>query len=243
MESKDNKAAKAKKVLLLGSTGSIGQSTLKVAADHPDRLDIIGLAGGQNVEKLIEQATQTGAQLLYLYDEAGLPQLREALPQATIYSGEDGLIELVQAAAAQGAETLLVAIVGTAGLKPTLTAIDCGMDIAIASKEILVMAGQQVMSAAKEKGVQVLPVDSEHNAIFQCLEGCSKGNKNKQLSKLILTASGGPFRNTPAEELSSVTPAQALAHPTWEMGQKISIDSATLFNKGWSFTPKVLFTP
>jgi len=163
-----------------------------------------------------------------LYDERKLADLRAKLPaDVTVYAGEEGLCELARLS---GADMVLVSIIGTAGLKPTLAAIAEGKDLAIASKEILVMAGEVVMARAREKGIAVLPVDSEHNAIFQCLQGHRGGSE--QVSRLILTASGGPFRTTPAEELKNVTLEQALKHPTWSMGQKITIDSATMFNKG-----------
>lgn len=215
-----------KKVVLLGSTGSIGQSTIKVAEALPDHIEIVGLAANQNTTLLSEQLHLTGAKKVSISNESKLDELTsQTADDVTIYSGENGLVDLVQDS---GADMLLVAIVGVAGLKPTLAAIDCGMDLAIASKEILVMAGEIVMKSAKEKNVSVLPVDSEHNAIYQCLEGQS----SEQVSKLILTASGGPFRKTPKEHFANVTPEEALAHPTWDMGKKISIDSATLFNKG-----------
>ncbi len=159
--------------------------------------------------------------------------LREAgkeFPEAKLAmsNGPDGIDRLVELATMPGADMVLISIVGTAGLRPALAAIEAGKDLAVASKEILVMAGEAVMTAARENGVQVLPVDSEHNAIYQCLEG----HASEHVRRLILTASGGPFRKLPAAELASVTVEQALKHPTWEMGRKITIDSATLFNKG-----------
>jgi 1-deoxy-D-xylulose-5-phosphate reductoisomerase len=163
-----------------------------------------------------------------IYDASREADLRAALPVGVqVFVGEQGLVELVEQS---GADMVLVAIVGTAGLRPALAAIEAGMDLAVASKEILVMAGEIVMAAAARKGVAVLPVDSEHNAIFQCLDGHRGGAK--EVSRLILTASGGPFRTWPAERLAAVTLAEALKHPTWAMGPKITIDSATLFNKG-----------
>lgn len=218
----------AKNIVLLGSTGSIGCSTIKVAAELPDELKIIALAAHGNVEKLAQQARETGVKHVALYREDLVEELRTLLPgDVTIYPGAQGLIEL---ATLTEADTVLVAIVGTAGLHPALAAIRAGKDLAVASKEILVMAGEIVTREAQRAGVQLLPVDSEHNAIFQCLDGHRGGEK--EISRLILTASGGPFRNTPAEELPHVTLAQALKHPTWDMGRKITIDSATLFNKG-----------
>jgi 1-deoxy-D-xylulose-5-phosphate reductoisomerase len=218
----------AKKIVLLGSTGSIGCSTLKVAQDLPEELQIIALAAHSNVEKLSQQVHDTGVKHVALYDSSRADALRSLLPSdVTIYLGEEGLIELASLA---DADAVLVAIVGTAGLQPALAAIRAGKDLAVASKEILVMAGEIVTREAQQAGVQLLPVDSEHNAIFQCLDGHRGGAA--EVSRLILTASGGPFRNTPAEDLAHVTLAQALKHPTWEMGRKITIDSASLFNKG-----------
>ncbi|MGB0993029.1 MAG: 1-deoxy-D-xylulose-5-phosphate reductoisomerase [Akkermansiaceae bacterium] len=217
-----------KKVVLLGSTGSIGQSTLQVAQDIPDRMEVIGLAAHSSVDLLAKQARETGVKHVALYDASKEAELRAALPDdVTVHLGAEGLLEL---ATLEEANMVLVAIVGTAGLEPALAAVDAGKHIAVASKEILVMAGELVMAAAERNGVNVLPVDSEHNAIFQCLNGHDGGER--EVSRLILTASGGPFRQTPASELKAVTVEQALKHPTWEMGRKITIDSSTLFNKG-----------
>ena len=217
-----------RKVVLLGSTGSIGTSTLKVAGEIPERLEIIALAANSSVEALAQQARETGVKHVALYDASKENELRTALPEGVkIHLGAEGLSEVATLA---DADMVLVAIVGTAGLHPALAAIEAGKDLAVASKEILVMAGELVMAAAERKGVKVLPVDSEHNAIFQCLNGHEGGER--EVSRLILTASGGPFRQTPTEELKKVTLAQALKHPTWEMGRKITIDSSTLFNKG-----------
>lgn len=218
--------SRPKNVVVLGSTGSIGESSLKVARDLPGRMKLIGLAAGRSADALAAQMAEFGIQQGCLYDPTGLNRVRAALPDdVVLHSGEQGLIEL---ATLPEADLVLIAIVGVAGLKPALAAIEAGKDIAVASKEILVMAGEAVMTAARRKGVKVLPVDSEHNAIFQCLEGRS----SDEVSRLILTASGGPFRKLPASDLPGVTVAQALKHPTWEMGKKITIDSATLFNKG-----------
>ncbi len=219
---------KKRKIVLLGSTGSIGKSTLKVAADIPDRLEIVAIAANASVDALAAQARETGVKHVALYDGSRESELRALLPDdVVIHLGLEGLLEVSRL---EGADMVLVAIVGTAGLQPALAVIEAGKDLAVASKEILVMAGELVMNAAAEKGVSVLPVDSEHNAIFQCLDGHRGGER--EVSRLILTASGGPFRKTPAEELKNVTVAQALKHPTWEMGRKITIDSSTLFNKG-----------
>ena len=215
-----------KKVVVLGSTGSIGESSLSVARDIPERMEVVGLAAHRRVDSLAKQLAEFDVKQGCIFDPKGLDQLKTQIADdVTLYTGEDGLVEL---ATLPEADMVLIAIVGVAGLRPALAAIEAGKDIAVASKEILVMAGEAVMSAAREKGVRVLPVDSEHNAIFQCLEDRSPTD----VSRLILTASGGPFRELPADQLATVTKAQALKHPTWAMGQKITIDSATLFNKG-----------
>ena len=217
-----------RRVVLLGSTGSIGTSALKVARELPERIEIVGLAAANNIHKLAAQARETGCRHVAIHDASKADELRALLPGGvTIHTGNDGLSEL---AALTEADIVLVAIVGTAGLHPALAAIEAGKDLAIASKEILVMAGEVITAAAERKGVKLLPVDSEHNAIFQCLDGHRGGAR--EVSRLVLTASGGPFRKLPAAELAHVTPEQALNHPTWDMGPKITIDSATLFNKG-----------
>jgi 1-deoxy-D-xylulose-5-phosphate reductoisomerase len=214
---------KKRRVVILGATGSIGQSAAKVARDIPDLMEIVGMSGNRNLAKLETLAAEfPDAALCTTCPHTAIPA---SLEPRVKHRGEEGLIEL---ATLPEADMVLIAIVGTGGLKPALAAIEAGKDIAVASKEILVMAGQAVMEAARRKGVHVLPVDSEHNAIFQCLEGRDPA----QVQRLILTASGGPFRKLPAEELAHVTRAQALKHPTWNMGEKITIDSATLFNKG-----------
>jgi len=217
---------KRKRVVVLGATGSIGESTLKVARDIPERMEIVGLAANSNAEKLAATANQTRAQFICLVDETKIDILRRALEyEPRIFTGETGLREI---ACLTDADMVLVAIVGTGGLRPALAAIEAGKNLAVASKEILVMAGEIVMREARDKGVNVLPVDSEHNAIFQCLEGKSSSD----VRRIILTASGGPFRETARADFDSITPEQALKHPTWNMGPKITIDSATLFNKG-----------
>ncbi len=217
---------KRKRVVILGATGSIGESALKVARDIPERLEIVGLAANSNAEKLAAAANETRAQSVCLVDETKIEVLQGALAyKPRIFGGQEGLREI---ACLTDAQMVLVAIVGTAGLRPALAAIEAGKDLAVASKEILVMAGEIVMREARENGVNVLPVDSEHNAIFQCLEGKSSSD----IRRIILTASGGPFRETPRKDFNSITPEQALKHPTWNMGPKITIDSATLFNKG-----------
>ena len=222
-----------KRVVVLGATGSIGESALKVAHDIPERMEIVGLAANRNAKKLAAQANKVRPAAVCLVDEAKVGELRAGLEyEPRIFSGESGLVEI---ACLAEAEMVLVAVVGTGGLQPALAAIEAGKDLAVASKEILVMAGEIVMREAGRKGVQVLPVDSEHNAIFQCLDSQRKrptSNEESDVRRLILTASGGPFRQTPASEFESITVEQALKHPTWNMGPKITIDSATLFNKG-----------
>src|SRR5437773_6318870 len=216
---------KRKRVVILGATGSIGESALKVARDIPERMEIVGLAANSKAQKLAEAANEIRPDSVCLVDETKIDILRKALNyHPRIFMGEEGLREI---ACLTNAEMVLVAIVGTGGLRPALAAIEAGKDLAVASKEILVMAGEIVMREARENGVHVLPVDSEHNAIFQCLDG-----RPSEVRRIILTASGGPFRETPANEFVDLTPEEALKHPTWNMGPKITIDSATLFNKG-----------
>jgi 1-deoxy-D-xylulose-5-phosphate reductoisomerase len=215
-----------KNVVLLGSTGSIGTSTIKVAEDLPDHLRLLGLAAGTNTELLLEQVRKHRPEAISITDPLKAKGLRDVLGTSTeVFSGTDGLVKL---ATLPAADIVLIAIVGTAGLKPALAAIRAGKDIAIASKEILVMAGEIVMNEARRHGVRVLAVDSEHSAIFQCLDGKPPGS----VRRLWLTASGGPFRQTPKAEFSQITVERALKHPSWVMGRKITIDSATLFNKG-----------
>jgi 1-deoxy-D-xylulose-5-phosphate reductoisomerase len=219
---------KRKRLVILGATGSIGESALKVARDIPDRMEIVGLAANSNAEKLAAAANETRAQSVCLVDETKIDILRKALQyKPRIFCGETGLREI---ACLPNTDVVLVAIVGTGGLRPALAAVEAGKDLAVASKEILVMAGEIVMREARNNGVHVLPVDSEHNAIFQCLEG--KRSTLNDVRRIILTASGGPFRETPRKDFDSITLEQALKHPTWNMGPKITIDSATLFNKG-----------
>jgi len=217
-----------KKVVILGSTGSIGTSALKVARDIPECMEVVGLAAGRRATELAEQAREFGVKHLAIADESLRDTVAEGAPEgAVVHGGAEGLRELARL---PEAEMVLVSIVGTEGLQPALDAIEAGKDLAVASKEILVMAGEIVMAAAERAGVKVLPVDSEHNAIFQCLEGNAGGAD--AVRRLLLTASGGPFRTASRESLGGVTPEQALNHPTWKMGPKITIDSATLFNKG-----------
>jgi len=218
-----------KNVVLLGSTGSIGTSTIKVAEDLPDQIRLVGLAAGNNVELLIEQGRKHQPAALSINDATKADELRQTFGHSTeVYSGDEGLLRL---ATMDGADIVLIAIVGTAGLQPALAAIRAGKDIAVASKEILVMAGEIVMNEARKYGVNVLAVDSEHSAIFQCLDGKPAAS----VRQVILTASGGPFRDArdwPKSRFSEITVERALKHPSWVMGRKITIDSATLFNKG-----------
>ena len=218
-----------KNVVLLGSTGSIGTSTVKVAEDLPDKIRLLALAAGNNSELLFEQTRKHQPAAISIFDSGKAKELQNTLGLSTrVYSGNEGLIKL---ATLPEADIVLIAIVGTAGLQPALAAIRAGKDIAVASKEILVMAGEIVMNEERKYGVKVLAVDSEHSAIFQCLDG----KPSSSVRKLWLTASGGPFRNKtdwPREKFSEITVERALKHPSWVMGRKITIDSATLFNKG-----------
>lgn len=215
-----------KNVVLLGSTGSIGTSTVKVAEDLPERIRLVGLAAGNNLELLLEQSRKHKPALVSITDPEKAKSAHAALGKsAEVHSGAEGLIKL---ATMPEADIVLIAIVGTAGLQPALAAIRAGKDIAVASKEILVMAGEIVMNEARKHGVRVLAVDSEHSAIFQCLDG----KPGASVRNLWLTASGGPFRSTPKEDFPNITVERALKHPSWVMGRKITIDSATLFNKG-----------
>ena len=214
-------------VVLLGATGSIGGSAAEVARTLPEQMKIIGLSGNNNSERLLELAREFHPDAISTQNSTTAEQLRKALGNdCKIYHGAEGLIQL---ATMPDADLILIAISGTAGLQPALAALEAGKDLAVASKEILVMAGQHVMSAAKKHRRKVLPVDSEHSALFQCLEGRDPAT----VRRLILTCSGGPFRNSDkADALFEVTPEMALRHPTWKMGKKITLDSATLFNKG-----------
>lgn len=219
---------KKKRLIVLGATGSIGTSAAKVARALPEHCEIVGMAANGSAEKLARLANELRPPRLCLANAARERDLHKALDyRPEVLLGPEGLIEL---AAGGEADMVLVAIVGTQGLAPALAAIEAGRDLAVASKEILVMAGEVVTTAALRKGVKLLPVDSEHNAIFQCLEGHVGGPET--IRRVILTASGGPFRTWSREQIAKATPEQALQHPTWSMGQKITIDSATLFNKG-----------
>ncbi len=217
-----------KRVVLLGATGSIGESTLRVIAAQRDRLELVGIAAHVRHARLAEIARQFGVRHVGLDEPAALAAARDsgAFPAGTTFHG--GAEGLSQLAALPEADVVLVAVVGTTALQPTLAAIAAKKTIALASKEILVLAGKFVMAAARASGSRLLPVDSEHNAVFQCLEG----HRSADVRRLVLTASGGAFRDWPLEKLSQVTPADALKHPNWAMGPKITVDSATLANKG-----------
>ena len=220
-----------KRIAILGSTGSIGQSALAVAAAHADRLKVVALSAGENIARLVEQVARFSPDLIAmstpraLSDACTVLRERGSLNVPRALSGPEGLIAV---ATHPDADIVLFASSGTAALDAVLAAIEAGKTIALANKEILVMAGAIVMEAARRRGVAVLPVDSEHNAIHQCLHGRSRSD----VRRLILTASGGPFRDMSIDDLQKVTPEQALRHPTWTMGPKITIDSATLMNKG-----------
>lgn len=216
----------AQKLSILGSTGSIGTQSLDVAEKRD--YEIVALTAGSNDKLLEEQIRKWKPQYAALADEKAAARLKIAVADTDtkVLSGLEGVCEC---AAAEKADTVINSVVGIAGLVPTLTAIENGKTIALANKETLVAGGQLVMSKAKEKGVKILPVDSEHSAIFQCLEGM---NKKEELKSIILTASGGPFFGKTKEELKDVTVEQALKHPNWEMGAKITVDSATMMNKG-----------
>ena len=215
-----------KKLIILGSTGSIGTQALDIARANPDKYTIVGLAAGSNAELLEKQAREFGVKVVALFDIKAADELKIKLADTNIkvFCGADGVCEL----AMLDCEMVLNAIVGIAGLRPTLCAIDAGHTIALANKETLVTGGEIVNRKLKEKGVELLPVDSEHSAIFQSLQGAPKGS----LKKILLTASGGPFFGKTCEELQNVTVKEALAHPNWSMGAKITIDSASLMNKG-----------
>ena len=214
-------------IVVLGATGSIGQSASRVARELSGRVRIVGMFGFRNIDRLAAEANSLRPDALAVPDAAAEVELRAKLDYkpVAIFTGPGGLEQL---ATWEGADMVLVAIVGTGGLRPTFAALEAGKDIALASKEVLVVAGELVMSAARRSGRRIFPVDSEHNAIFQCLDG----RDPVQVRRLILTASGGPFRDWQEDKMRAVTRQEALRHPTWRMGEKITIDSATMFNKG-----------
>ncbi len=217
-----------KNVTILGSTGSIGVNALDVIRANPSRFRVIALAAGRNVDLFKNQIEEFRPRVVSVIDEAHARKLKAMLPSSPgteILSGDEGYREV---AAVRETNTVLSAMVGAAGLIPTIEAIEAAKDIALANKETMVMAGNIIVEKASEKGIKILPVDSEHGAIFQCLVG----HRRKDIRRIILTASGGPFLQLSREELSEVKPAQALKHPNWQMGGKITIDSASLMNKG-----------
>ena len=215
-----------RRISILGATGSIGRSTLDLVERSPDRFEVVALTAQTNVEALAEAARRTGAKLAVVADPARLGDLRDRLSgsDCRAEAGREGLIE----AATGDSEWVMAAIVGCAGLVPTMAAIEAGKTVALANKEALVTAGRLMTDAATRSGSVLLPVDSEHNAIFQCLAG----SRQDDVARLVLTASGGPFREMSIEQMKRATPEQAVAHPRWSMGAKISVDSATLMNKG-----------
>jgi 1-deoxy-D-xylulose-5-phosphate reductoisomerase len=217
-----------KRIAILGSTGSIGRSALAVVDAHPDRLQVVGLAAGENAELLASQIAQYKPRIAAMATGAAVDRLRQNASTAGVTIADTGRDGLVSVATHPDADVVLCASSGTEALEAVLAAIDCGRTIALANKEVLVMAGALVTEAASRRGAAILPVDSEHNAIHQCLHGRSRS----EIRRLVLTASGGPFRGRTPAELARVSAADALKHPTWRMGRKITIDSATLMNKG-----------
>ncbi len=222
-----------KTLAILGSTGSIGRQTLQVVESMPEKCRVVALAAGANLEELAGQIARHRPQLVSVADAAKAAELRERLAQTAngagspeIMYGREGLLSV---ATHPEADTVVSAAVGVVGLEATYAAVQAGKRVALSNKEVLVAAGELVMAAAKAKGVELLPVDSEHNAIHQCL----RAGRSSEVRRLILTASGGPFRRTPIAQMAQATPEQALAHPNWRMGRRISIDSATLVNKGF----------
>ena len=222
-------ASSRKRIVLLGATGSVGENTLRVIAAHPDKLELVGIAAHSNHSRLAEIArVHPGVRHVAVFDAVAFAAAKSsgAFPAGVaLHAGVAGLTFLAQL---PEADTVLLAVVGTAGLEPALAALASGKNLALASKEILVLAGKFVMAAARASGAKLLPVDSEHNAVFQCVQG----HPSADVARIILTASGGAFRDWPAEKLARVTVADALKHPNWSMGPKITVDSATLANKG-----------
>lgn len=215
-----------KKIAVLGSTGSIGKSTLSVVDHHPDRFQIVGLAAGNNVNEMVRQAKAVRPQIISMADRESAEEVRHRVGEGIkVVYGEEGLLEVATMAEA---DTVVSAIVGSRGLHPTLAAIKAGKTIGLANKETLVTAGHLVIQAAIEAGVSIIPIDSEHSAIFQCLNGERKAD----VRKLILTASGGALRDWPQEKLVTATREEVLNHPNWSMGAKVTVDSATMMNKG-----------
>ncbi|MDY6978246.1 MAG: 1-deoxy-D-xylulose-5-phosphate reductoisomerase [Pseudomonadota bacterium] len=223
-----------KQVTILGATGSIGLSTLDVIARHPEQFGVFALTANTQVERLYQQCRQYRPVYAVMFDPQAAEQLQHKLQQdgleTKVLAGLEGLVEV---ASHPGTDYVMAAIVGAAGLQPTLAAARAGKRVLLANKEALVMSGKLFMDAIKQNDAQLLPIDSEHNAIFQCLSGQPADNvHNLGVRRILLTGSGGPFRQTPLNQLQAVTPEQAVAHPNWDMGQKISVDSATMMNKG-----------
>ena len=216
-----------KHIAVLGSTGSIGTQTLDVVRKHPEMMDVVALACGSRIDLIEKQAREFCPEIVAVYDEKAAADLavRLADTNVKVLGGMDGLIEMCRIPTA---DVVVTAIVGMIGIRPTIAAIEAGKDIALANKETCVCAGHIILPLAAEKGVKILPVDSEHSAIFQALQG----RAGSAIRRILLTASGGPFRGRTREELMNVTAAQALAHPTWSMGPKITVDSASMVNKG-----------
>jgi 1-deoxy-D-xylulose-5-phosphate reductoisomerase len=223
-----------KGITILGSTGSIGVNTLDVIARHPDKYQVVALTANQGVDRMLEQCQQFHPKVAVMADEQSGRRLAEGLAERGITTEVlSGLPGLESVAAMRDADYVMAAIVGAAGLLPTLSAVRAGKRVLLANKEVLVMAGHLFMQEAQEHGAEILPIDSEHNAVFQCLPpDVTQNLEALGVKRILLTASGGPFRNTPLEDLVQVTPEQACAHPNWEMGRKISVDSATMMNKG-----------
>jgi 1-deoxy-D-xylulose-5-phosphate reductoisomerase len=215
-----------RRIAILGATGSIGKSTLDLVERSPDRFEVVAVSAATNVDALAQIARRTGAKLAVIADETRFGDLKDRLvgTDCRAAAGEEALVDV----ATVDADLVMAAIVGCAGLRPVMAAVESGRTLALANKEALVTAGALMLDAAQQSGSTILPVDSEHNAIFQCLAG----SRAHDVSKIILTASGGPFRTAAAEFIRSATPAQAVAHPNWSMGAKISVDSATMMNKG-----------
>ncbi|MCP3739127.1 1-deoxy-D-xylulose-5-phosphate reductoisomerase [Rossellomorea sp. BNER] len=215
-----------KKISLMGATGSIGMQTLDIIREHPDKFQLVAMSAGRNIDETRKIINEFQPRMVSVQSEEDAIKIKsEYTSSMIVLFGEEGLVEV---ACQQDADILVNAVLGSVGLYPTLQAIEAGKDIAIANKETLVIAGHLVMKAAREKGVSLLPVDSEHSAIFQCLQG----EKEKNIEKLIITASGGSFRDKTRDDLLGVTVEEALNHPNWSMGEKITIDSATMMNKG-----------
>lgn len=238
-----NKRVKKRQLCILGSTGSIGQSTLDVVRRHPQLFNVVSLTANTSIDSLFSQCQEFHPETVVLVSKEHAEQLRFKLQQVGIIdievkSGEGALVQLAES---EQVDTVMAAIVGASGLLPTLASVKAGKRVLLANKEALVTSGAIFMAAVKASGAELLPIDSEHNAIFQCLPEKQQNAlgecqlSQNGISKILLTGSGGPFRTLPVDELSSVTPAQACAHPNWEMGRKISVDSATMMNKGLEF--------